>query len=159
MTVDVAVQDLHLSYGNVPALRGVSLTAEGGELVALLGPSGSGKNTLRRAIAGLEQPVSGTVHFGDIDATHLSLRERRIGFVFQNYALFKHMTVMDNVAFGLRARPRGSRPVEADIRRRVLELLELVQLGGLDGRYPTNLSGGPRHAGAVARGRRHRSPR
>jgi sulfate transport system ATP-binding protein len=88
MTVDVAVQDLHLSYGSVPALRGVSLTAEGGELIALLGPSGSGKTTLLRAIAGLEQPVSGTVHFGDIDATHLSLRERRIGFVFQNYALF-----------------------------------------------------------------------
>jgi sulfate transport system ATP-binding protein len=151
MTVDVAAQELHLSYGNVPALRGVSLTAEGGELVALLGPSGSGKTTLLRAIAGLEQPVSGTVHFGDIDATHLSLRERRIGFVFQNYALFKHMTVMDNVAFGLRARPRGSRPVEADIRRRVLELLELVQLGGLDGRYPTQLSGGQRQRVALAR--------
>src|SRR4026208_1035190 len=104
MSVTVSVQNLHLSYGNFAALRGVSLKVEGGELVALLGPSGSGKTTLLRGIAGLELPESGTVHFGEIDATHLSLRERRIGFVFQHYALFKHMTVMDNLAFGFGGR-------------------------------------------------------
>src|SRR5690348_1150465 len=117
MSVTVSVHNLHLSYGAFAALRGVSLKVDSGELVALLGPSGSGKTTLLRAIAGLEIPESGNVHFGEIDATHLSLRERRIGFVFQHYALFRHMTVVDNVGFGLRARPRRSRPPEADIKR------------------------------------------
>jgi sulfate transport system ATP-binding protein len=151
MSVTVSVHNLHLSYGKFAALRGVSLKVEGGELVALLGPSGSGKTTLLRAIAGLELPDSGAVHFGEIDATHLSLRERRIGFVFQHYALFRHMTVMNNVAFGLRARPRRSRPAESDIRRRVLELLDLVQLSGLESRYPGQLSGGQRQRVALAR--------
>jgi sulfate transport system ATP-binding protein len=151
MSVTVSVHNLHLSYGKFAALRGASLKVEGGELVALLGPSGSGKTTLLRSIAGLELPDSGTVHFGEIDATHLSLRERRIGFVFQHYALFRHMTVMDNVAFGLRARPRRSRPADADIKRRVLELLDLVQLSGLESRYPGQLSGGQRQRVALAR--------
>jgi len=151
MSVTVSVHNLHLSYGRFAALRGVSLKVEGGELVALLGPSGSGKTTLLRAIAGLEQPDSGSVYFGEIDATHLSSRERRIGFVFQHYALFRHMSVMDNIAFGLRARPRRSRPAEADIRRRVLELLDLVQLSGLETRYPGQLSGGQRQRVALAR--------
>lgn len=151
MSVTVSVHNLHLSYGAFAALRGVSLKIDSGELVALLGPSGSGKTTLLRAIAGLEIPESGNVHFGEIDATHLSLRERRIGFVFQHYALFRHMTVVDNVAFGLRARPRRSRPPEADIKRRALELLDLVQLSGLEARYPRQLSGGQRQRVALAR--------
>jgi sulfate transport system ATP-binding protein len=132
-------------------LRGVSLAVEAGELVALLGPSGSGKTTLLRAIAGLDQVDSGQVLFGDVDALQLSLRERRIGFVFQQYALFKHMTVMDNIAFGLRAKPRISRPAESAIKSRVLELLDLVQLEGLEGRYPRQLSGGQKQRVAFAR--------
>src|SRR5881398_3090576 len=110
--MSIEVRNLRKTFGDFVALDNVSLKVEGGELVALLGPSGSGKTTLLRAIAGLEQPDSGSVYFGEIDATNLSLRERRIGFVFQHYALFRHMTVMDNVAFGLRARPRRSRPAE-----------------------------------------------
>jgi sulfate transport system ATP-binding protein len=151
MTVTVSVHNLHMSYGKFPALRGVSLKVEGGELVALLGPSGSGKTTLLRAIAGLEMPDSGTVHFGEIDATRLSLRERRIGFVFQHYALFRHMSVIDNISYGLRARPRALRPSAADIKRRALELLDLVQLAGFEARYPGQLSGGQRQRVALAR--------
>ena len=127
------------------------MNVEPGELVALLGPSGSGKTTLLRVIAGLEQPDGGQVFFGDTQAADLTLRERRIGFVFQQYALFRHMTVIDNIAFGLRARPRRERPPEAMIRARVLELLSLVQLDGLEGRYPTQLSGGQRQRVALAR--------
>jgi sulfate transport system ATP-binding protein len=151
MSVAVNVRNLERNFGRYPALRGVSLDVEGGELVALLGPSGSGKTTLLRAIAGLEQPDAGQVFFGDIDANQLSLRERRIGFVFQNYALFRHMTVMNNIAFGLRARPRKTRPSESAIRTRVLELLELMQLDGLENRYPGQLSGGQRQRVALAR--------
>lgn len=151
MSVPVSVRNLEKSYGRYPALKGVSLDVEAGELVALLGPSGSGKTTLLRAVAGLEQADAGQVFFGDIDATALSLRERRIGFVFQHYALFKHMKVLDNIAFGLRARPRKTRPSEQEIRRRVSELLNLVQLDGLEGRYPAQLSGGQRQRVALAR--------
>jgi sulfate transport system ATP-binding protein len=151
MSVAVTVRNLEKTFGRYPALRGVSLDVAAGELIALLGPSGSGKTTLLRAIAGLEQTDFGEVYFGDIDANQLTLRERRIGFVFQHYALFRHMTVMDNIAFGLRARPRRTRPSEQRIRARVRELLELVQLDGLDHRYPVQLSGGQRQRVALAR--------
>lgn len=124
---------------------------DAGELVALLGPSGSGKTTLLRAVAGLDQADSGSIFFGDINAEQLSLRDRRIGFVFQSYALFRHMTVLDNIAFGLRARPRDTRPSDSVIRARVRELIALVQLEGLDQRYPSQLSGGQRQRVALAR--------
>jgi sulfate transport system ATP-binding protein len=151
MTVPVRIENLEKSYGRYPALKGVSLEVASGELVALLGPSGSGKTTLLRAVAGLETVDAGRVRFGEIDASQLTLRERRIGFVFQHYALFKHMSVLDNVAFGLRARPRKTRPSESEIRSRVMELLNLVQLDGLEMRYPAQLSGGQRQRVALAR--------
>jgi sulfate transport system ATP-binding protein len=151
MSVPVRVRNLEKNFGRYPALKAVSLEVAAGELVALLGPSGSGKTTLLRAVAGLEQADSGQVFFGDIDATDLSLRERRIGFVFQHYALFRHMRVADNISFGLRARPRATRPSEADITRRISELLTLVQLEGLEQRYPAQLSGGQRQRVALAR--------
>jgi sulfate transport system ATP-binding protein len=133
------------------ALDGVSLEVAGGELVALLGPSGSGKTTLLRIIAGLEFPDQGSVYFGDEDASKKSVRERRVGFVFQNYALFKHLTVAENIAFGLEVRDRASRPPKAEIKRRALELLDLVQLTGLEKRLPAQLSGGQRQRVALAR--------
>jgi sulfate transport system ATP-binding protein len=151
MSVPVSIRNIEKNFGRYPALKGVSLDVGAGELVALLGPSGSGKTTLLRAVAGLEQPDAGHVYFGDLDANSLSLRERRIGFVFQHYALFRHMTVIDNIAFGLRARPRATRPSEAAIKSKVLELLNLVQLDGLEGRYPAQLSGGQRQRVALAR--------
>ncbi len=133
------------------ALEGVSLNVGDGELVALLGPSGGGKTTLLRIIAGLDIPDSGKVFFGDEDASQKSVQERRVGFVFQNYALFKHLTVEENVAFGLDVRDRAQRPPKAEIRRRALELLDLVQLGGLENRRPAQLSGGQRQRVALAR--------
>jgi len=151
MSVNVTVRNLEKAFGRYPALGGVSIDVQAGELVALLGPSGSGKTTLLRTIAGLEQADRGQVLFGDIDANALTLRERRIGFVFQHYALFRHMTVMDNIAFGLKARPRKTRPAASAIRARVLELLSLVQLDGLEQRFPTQLSGGQRQRVALAR--------
>jgi sulfate/thiosulfate transport system ATP-binding protein len=151
MSVSVSIRTIAKDFGNYPALKGVSLDVAPGELVALLGPSGSGKTTLLRTVAGLEFQDRGEVFFGDVNANDLTLRERRIGFVFQHYALFKHMTVMDNIGFGLRARPRGTRPPEAQIRSRVLELLSLVQLDGLEARYPAQLSGGQRQRVALAR--------
>ncbi|MFD0320500.1 sulfate/molybdate ABC transporter ATP-binding protein [Lysobacter gummosus] len=148
--------DLHLKaiakrYATVAALDAVSLDVASGELVALLGPSGSGKTTLLRVIGGLLQPDSGQLLFGDQDATRLSLRERNVGFVFQHYALFKHMTVAENIAFGLRSRPRSRRPDKATIARRVQELLGLIQLPELGGRYPEQLSGGQKQRVALAR--------
>jgi sulfate transport system ATP-binding protein len=151
MSVSVAVENITKEFGVYPALRGASLKAEAGELMAVLGPSGSGKTTLLRVVAGLEQPESGRVLFEDLDAASLSLRERRIGFVFQHYALFRHMTVLDNIAFGLRARPRRHRPSADEIVRRARELLDLVQLSGFEGRYPVQLSGGQRQRVALAR--------
>jgi sulfate transport system ATP-binding protein len=151
MSVPVSVKNLEKNFGRYPALKGVSLDVAPGELVALLGPSGSGKTTLLRAVAGLEQPDAGHVSFGGIDASTLSLRERRIGFVFQHYALFRHMTVFGNIAFGLRARPRSARPTEDAIKARVMELLGLVQLDGLENRYPAQLSGGQRQRVSLAR--------
>ncbi len=151
MSVSVSIRRIAKTFGRYPALKGVSLDVEPGELVALLGPSGSGKTTLLRSVAGLEFPEAGEVFFGDTNAADLTLRERRIGFVFQHYALFRYMTVMDNIAFGLRARPRRTRPTAAQIHDRVLELLALVQLDGLEARYPSQLSGGQRQRVALAR--------
>lgn len=134
-----------------PALNGVSLDIGSGELVALLGPSGSGKTTLLRVIAGLESVQSGSLLFGDEDASQMSVQERNVGFVFQHYALFRHLSVADNIAFGLTVRGRANRPPAAEIRRRVEDLLELVQLPGYGKRYPAQLSGGQRQRVALAR--------
>ena len=149
--MDITIRKLSKSYGNVAALNSLDLDIASGELLALLGPSGSGKTTLLRAIAGLEPIDGGRIQFGDIDATELSVQERRVGFVFQHYALFKHMSVLDNITFGLRVRKRKYRPAREEIRRRGEELLKLVQLGGLEARYPNQLSGGQRQRVALAR--------
>jgi len=147
----IELNDIVKQFGTFRALRGVSLTVEDGEFIALLGPSGSGKTTLLRILAGLDFPDSGTLRFGGESVDHVSARERQVGFVFQHYALFRHMTVFENVAFGLRVKPRGQRPDESQIRRRVLELLRLVQLEPLAERYPSQLSGGQRQRVALAR--------
>ena len=147
----VSVEAVERLFGATPALHGVSLEIGDGELVALLGPSGSGKTTLLRILAGLDFPTAGRVLFAGQDALGLTVQQRHVGFVFQNYALFRHMRVFDNVAFGLAARPRASRPGKAEIRERVLELLRLVKLEGLDRRFPAELSGGQRQRVALAR--------
>ena len=149
--MELQLRNLSKRYPGVAALDDVDLDIGSGELVALLGPSGSGKTTLLRVIAGLLHADSGTVRFGDIDATKLSLRERNVGFVFQHYALFRHMSVAENIAFGLRSRPRRTRPDKATIARRVQELLQLIQLPELGGRYPEQLSGGQKQRVALAR--------
>lgn len=138
-------------FGQFQALDAVSLSIERGELVALLGPSGCGKTTLLRIIAGLEQPDRGDVKFFGQDVTELHPRHRGVGFVFQHYALFKHMRVKDNIAFGLEVKERARRPSQAQIAARVEQLLELVQLEGLGGRFPAQLSGGQRQRVALAR--------
>ena len=139
------------SFGSFHVLRDVSLRVEDGELFALLGPSGSGKTSLLRIIAGLEYADSGTIHFNDEDATRSAARERQVGFVFQHYALFRHMSVFENIAFGLRVRPRETRPNEHNIREKVNKLLRLIQLAPLADRYPAQLSGGQRQRVALAR--------
>ncbi|GAB3382190.1 sulfate/molybdate ABC transporter ATP-binding protein [Lysobacter fragariae] len=149
--MELHIRQLSKRYTDVAALDAVDLDVASGELVALLGPSGSGKTTLLRMIAGLLHADSGQVLFGGKDATRLSLRERNVGFVFQHYALFKHMTVAENIAFGLRSRPRSKRPDKATIKRRVDELLSLIQLPELGERYPEQLSGGQRQRVALAR--------
>jgi sulfate/thiosulfate transport system ATP-binding protein len=149
--MDVSVKNIRKEFDRYPALNDVSLDIRSGELIALLGPSGSGKTTLLRLIAGLEQPTRGSIYFGAEDASHRTVQERHVGFVFQHYALFRHMTVAGNIAFGLTVRPRGTRPDKAEIRRRVTELLEMVQLSGLEKRYPNQLSGGQRQRVALAR--------
>jgi len=147
----IAVRDVSKWFGDFQALDGVRLEVPAGELVALLGPSGSGKTTLLRIIAGLEAPDAGAILFHGEDATARHVRDRRVGFVFQHYALFRHMSVFENVAFGLRVRPRPARPAKAEIERRAHDLLRLVQLEGLAGRYPSELSGGQRQRVALAR--------
>lgn len=149
--MQLTLSSLCKQYPGVAALDGVDLDIRSGELVALLGPSGSGKTTLLRVIAGLLHADAGRVLFGDVDATRLSLRERNVGFVFQHYALFRHMTVAENIAFGLRSRPRKRRPDKATITRRVQELLQLVQLPEYGQRYPDQLSGGQKQRIALAR--------
>ncbi|MBV9509837.1 MAG: sulfate ABC transporter ATP-binding protein, partial [Caulobacteraceae bacterium] len=147
----ISIRQIQKRFGRYPALNGVDLEIRDGELLALLGPSGSGKTTLLRTIAGLEFPEDGQVLFEDQDVTFAHAAARRVGFVFQQYALFKHMTVAKNVAFGLDVRKRAARPPKADIRRRVEDLLKLVELEGLGGRYPSQLSGGQRQRVALAR--------
>ena len=149
--MSIAVRGVTKRFGSFTAVHNVDLEVGGGELVALLGPSGSGKTTLLRLVAGLEIPDEGSIFFGQKDATNRSARRRRVGFVFQHYALFRHMTVFENVAFGLRVKPRKKRPSETEIRARVGELLEMVQLSMLADRYPTQLSGGQRQRVALAR--------
>ncbi|MGH8646297.1 MAG: sulfate/molybdate ABC transporter ATP-binding protein, partial [Gammaproteobacteria bacterium] len=149
--MDIKIRNIHKSFDGFPALKGIDLDIASGELIALLGPSGSGKTTLLRVIAGLEFPDYGQILFGDEDTALLPVRERRVGFVFQHYALFKHMTAFNNVAFGLQVKKAGKRPAKDEIRRRVLELLDLVRLSGLEQRYPSQLSGGQRQRVALAR--------
>ncbi|MFJ1301469.1 sulfate/molybdate ABC transporter ATP-binding protein [Pseudomonadota bacterium AL_CKDN230030165-1A_HGKHYDSX7] len=149
--MSIEVRNLSKRFNDFRALDDVSLSIETGELVALLGPSGCGKTTLLRIIAGLESPDQGSVLFAGEDATGVDVRQRQVGFVFQHYALFKHMTVFENVAFGLRVKHRSLRPSEAQIRSKVHELLQLVQLDWLADRYPSQLSGGQRQRIALAR--------
>lgn len=149
--MSIEVLSLSKQFGTFTALRDVSLQVQSGELLALLGPSGSGKTTLLRVIAGLESADSGQVLFHGKDATNQHVRERQVGFVFQHYALFRNMTIFENVAFGLRVRPKEFRPSKTEIRERVMELLHLVQLDWLADRYPHQLSGGQRQRIALAR--------
>jgi sulfate/thiosulfate transport system ATP-binding protein len=149
--MSIEVRGVTKTFGSFVAVNDVSLTVPTGDLVALLGPSGSGKTSLLRIIAGLERPDRGAILFGGEDATFRDVRRRRVGFVFQHYALFRHMSVFENVAFGLRVRPRSVRPSEAEIEARVEHLLALVQLDWLADRYPSQLSGGQRQRVALAR--------
>jgi len=149
--MSIETRDVTKKFGQFVALDHVSLEIPSGELVALLGPSGSGKTTLLRIIAGLEFADSGTVRFHGEDITGRSARDRRVGFVFQHYALFRHMTVFENIAFGLKVRPRHLRPSKEQIRAKVEDLLELIQLKNLANRYPSQLSGGQRQRVALAR--------
>ena len=149
--MSIEIRNVNKHFGNFHALRNVNLDIASGELLALLGPSGCGKTTLLRIIAGLETPDTGSIHFSGEDTTSVHVRERNVGFVFQHYALFRHMTVFENVAFGLRVKPRAERPSEAQIRQKVTDLLKLVQLDWLADRYPSQLSGGQRQRIALAR--------
>ncbi|WP_376709438.1 sulfate/molybdate ABC transporter ATP-binding protein [Pseudochrobactrum lubricantis] len=149
--MEVRVVEVRKEFEQFPALHNVSLDIRSGELIALLGPSGSGKTTLLRLIAGLESPTEGTVYFGEDDASNKTVQERNVGFVFQHYALFRHMTLAQNVGFGLKVRPRSTRPSKAEIYKRAVDLLNLVQLQGLENRYPAQLSGGQRQRVALAR--------
>jgi sulfate transport system ATP-binding protein len=148
--MSIEVKNLVKHFGTLAVCDHLNLEIPSGELVALLGPSGSGKTTLLRMIAGLEQPDAGTVLFHGEDATNASVRERQVGFVFQHYALFGHMSIFENIAFGLRVRPRETRPAEAAIKKKVTELLKLVQLDALADRFPHQLSGGQRQRVALA---------
>jgi sulfate transport system ATP-binding protein len=149
--MSIQVKNIHKEFGRFTALNDITLDFPSGELVALLGPSGCGKTTLLRIIAGLEQADSGQVLLDGQDASSKHVRERQVGFVFQHYALFKHMSVFDNVAFGMRMKPRGQRLSEGKIRDKVHELLNLVQLDWLAERFPSQLSGGQRQRIALAR--------
>ncbi|QEM82649.1 sulfate/molybdate ABC transporter ATP-binding protein [Halomonas binhaiensis] len=149
--MSIEIDHVNKHFHDFIAVDNVSLTLREGELTALLGPSGSGKTTLLRVIAGLERPDTGRIRFHGEDTTDLHVSERGVGFVFQHYALFKHMTVFQNVAYGLTVRPRRTRPDKASIKRKVMELLELVQLDWTAHRYPHQLSGGQRQRIALAR--------
>jgi len=149
--MSLVIDSIIKKFGRFPALNGASFVAPQGGFVSLLGPSGSGKTTLLRILGGLEFADSGSVRFADLNWLDMPARTRNAGFVFQHYALFKHMTVAGNIAFGLKVRPRPKRPSRQDIAARVKELLALVQLSGLEDRYPSQLSGGQRQRVALAR--------
>ncbi|TVQ59698.1 MAG: sulfate ABC transporter ATP-binding protein [Phycisphaerales bacterium] len=151
--MSIEIRNISKTFGKFKALDDVSLTVDAGRLTALLGPSGSGKTTLLRIMAGLEQADrgSGQIFFHEEDVVDTHVRHRRVGFVFQHYALFRHMTVFENVAFGMRVQKRAARPTKDAIKARVHELLGLVQLDGLSARYPHQLSGGQRQRVALAR--------
>lgn len=149
--MSIQVKNIEKHFGAFHALNNISLDFPDGQLVALLGPSGCGKTTLLRIIAGLETADGGQVILEGEDATAVHVRERQVGFVFQHYALFRHMSVFENIAFGLRVRPRATRPSESDIKKRVMHLLDLVQLSALAERFPAQLSGGQRQRVALAR--------
>ena len=149
--MSIEIRNISKHFGDFRALEDVNLDINSGELIALLGPSGCGKTTLLRIIAGLETPDTGSIHFSGEDTTDVHVRERGVGFVFQHYALFRHMTVFENVAFGLRMKPRKLRPSEAQIKKKVMDLLSLVQLDWLAERHPSQLSGGQRQRIALAR--------
>ncbi|MES3010640.1 MAG: sulfate ABC transporter ATP-binding protein [Pseudomonadota bacterium] len=149
--MSIEIRNVNKRFGDFQALRDVNLNIDSGELVALLGPSGCGKTTLLRIIAGLEVADAGSIHFSGEDTTDVHVRERQVGFVFQHYALFRHMTVFENVAFGLRVKPRSQRPSDAVIKQKVHDLLNLVQLDWLADRFPSQLSGGQRQRIALAR--------
>ena len=149
--MSIRLENIEKSFGSFQALSPLSLQIENGEMIGLLGPSGSGKTTLLRIIAGLEGSDKGEIHFNGRDVTNVHVRNRRVGFVFQNYALFRHMSVADNVAFGLQVMDKRERPSKAEINKRVNHLLETVQLGHLANRYPEQLSGGQKQRIALAR--------
>lgn len=149
--VALEIRGISKSFGRYPALTNVSLQARDKEFLALLGPSGSGKTTLLRVLAGLETPDAGEVRFGGEDFLALPVRRRQVGMVFQHYALFRHMTVAQNIAFGLNVRKRADRPSKEAVRARVADLLSLVQLDNLGDRFPSQLSGGQRQRVALAR--------
>lgn len=147
----ITAKQISKQFGQTRVLQNVDLSIENGELISLLGPSGSGKTTLLRIIAGLDYANQGQILFGDQDYTHIPVRKRQIGFVFQQYALFRNMTVFDNIAYGLKIKPRGERLSKRDIKERVHELLEVVQLTQYEHRYPEQLSGGQKQRVALAR--------
>lgn len=149
--MSIEINKINKSFGRTSVLNDISLDIASGEMVALLGPSGSGKTTLLRIIAGLEHQNSGQIRFHGNDVSRLHARDRQVGFVFQHYALFRHMTVFDNIAFGLTVLPRRERPSTAEIKQRVTRLLEMVQLAHLANRFPAQLSGGQKQRVALAR--------
>src|SRR6202000_540489 len=149
--MSLIIDSLAKRFGTFAALNGASLTAPQGAFVALLGPSGSGKTTLLRILGGLEQADQGTIRFADMNWLDMPARERKAGFVFQQYALFRHMSVAKNIAFGLEVRPRAKQPSRADMKARVEEILPIMQLEGLGKRFPSQLSGGQRQSVALAR--------
>ncbi|RTF06862.1 methionine ABC transporter ATP-binding protein [Serratia marcescens] len=149
--MSIEINGINKYFGRTKVLNDISLDIASGEMVALLGPSGSGKTTLLRIIAGLESQSGGKLGFHGTDVSHMHARDRRVGFVFQHYALFRHMTVFDNIAFGLTVLPRRERPNAAAIKQKVTQLLEMVQLGHLANRYPSQLSGGQKQRVAIAR--------
>ncbi|MCP1490965.1 sulfate/molybdate ABC transporter ATP-binding protein [Peribacillus frigoritolerans] len=149
--MSIIIENVTKYYGSYQALQNIDLEIKSGELVALLGPSGSGKTSLLRIIAGLEQAENGKILFNEENYTHKHVKDRNVGFVFQHYALFRNMTIFDNIAYGLKVRPRKTRPSKEVIEQKVTELLQLVKLEGYKGRYPSQLSGGQRQRVALAR--------